>query len=247
MPLYSNIDLTGTASSNRITDEIHASSESGNYGNLLIIPNYSPFFTSNLVVKQSTGVVGVNDVTLTEGTHYTLVFPYIYAIRHIGKALYGGIYLNNLDYSINSNTPIKITYQTIGGDAVVDKTAVLTKINNLDINIKTETWDVVSNKPVTFPPVDHTNSAYAFKDFPNLIEELNNIKAAIVNKTSDISSLFQAHLNGDNPHHLVKGDVNLGDTPNLSLASQQDITNENVTIDKLVTLKQVLELINNNK
>src|SRR5574343_1327482 len=124
-------DQTGLSPANLVVDEIHTLTEINDVTYRIIIPEFSPFYLDNLVVRHtdSTGVTR----DLIQDVEYVPCLLYVGATRSIAKVVYGGL-------SINTellNGVIKITYQTMGGDFCADANYVLERIASSNYNPRT--------------------------------------------------------------------------------------------------------------
>ncbi len=161
-------DPTGSNSNNLITDEEHQIQSGNGQDNYFIVPEMAPFFRNNLAIQFTDGISTVN---LQEGIDYNLVLPSWSYTKATGMYVFGAISLNG---STRTGTII-LKYQTLGGSRVVDKNSILTILNNQIYNLRTTTWDEVTNIPEVFPPINHTlsmNKLYGMQDLNSAIESL---------------------------------------------------------------------------
>lgn len=229
-------DTTGLSPANLIVDEIHTLTEINDTTYRIIIPEFAPFYLDNFILKHVDALGNVNP--LTEGLDYHLCLPYIGATRSIGKMLYGGISITTLFV----NGTIKITYQTLGGEWTADANFVLARLADMVYNPRITVWDIVTNKPNQFPPINHNlNMDYVF-GHQDLITGITDLADIIANAPSQSNSLVTHLLDDANPHEVTKAQVGLGNLSNLPLATDQDIA-DRLPLNKYVTLKQVLDLI----
>lgn len=205
-PIYP-LDLSGNSPGNRIQDELHSVSESHYRDYNFIVPNCSPFYVDNLVVKHI--YMGVETI-LTEDVEYSLALPYITATRTTGKPVYGAFTINDLSL----NGILSFTYQTIGGNHVVDRLYVLNYLIDKAYNPRMTVWDVITNVQESFPPTPHYQDYDQFYGQEEVVGELNNIKDAILTNSSNLVSSLTAFFGTINPamgNYLSKlGDNMLG-------------------------------------
>lgn len=175
-------DPVGNLPTNLIVDELHTLTEINDLTYRIIIPEFSPFYTNNLMVKYNDGT---NDTILQEGIDYVLCLPYLGASRSIGSMIYGGISFN----FAAPNGTIKITYQTLGGDWIADPDYVYEKLVNIVYNPRVTVWDVLTNVQETFPPVNHDHSLDYIYDIGDILLKMQEIADAIINKQPDIIAL----------------------------------------------------------
>jgi len=230
------LDLTGINPSNLITDELHTVSESHFRDYYFIIPNFSPFYVDNF---RASVIINNTERELEEDIDFSFALPYVTATRVTGKVLYGGITLHNLDL----NGIIKITYQTLGGDHIVDRLYVLSYLADKAYNPRTTIWDIITNKPNAFPPTPHYQDYDNFYGQEELVQALGEIRDAIIQNSSLTKEKIQEFLNefnsGFNTQYVKKSGDTL--TGPLYLAGDPTRFNEAVTkqyVDNAVNLIQ---------
>lgn len=219
------LDLSGNNPSNLIRDELHTVTEAHFRDFFFIVPNLSPFFVDNFKMTLT-----VNSVTtlLIEDVHYSFSLPYITGTRVTGKAMYGAITLHNLDMT----GIVSITYQTVGGDQVVDRLHVLTFLSDKIYNPRTTIWDIITNVPNAFPPTPHYQDYDQFFGQNELVAKLHEIKQAILTNSTNMSTELRrvfSTIGVALPESYVKrsGDTMLG---HLELVPHP--TNENHAVTK---------------
>ena len=202
------LDLTGTNPSNLVTNELHSVQESQFRDYYFIVPNFAPFYVNNFNITLT-----VNNVTTTlvEDVDYSFIMPYITGTRVTGHAMYGAITLHN----INANGILSLTYQTLGGDMVVDRLEVLTMLANLAYNPRTIAFDLVANTPSHWPPEPHQNKYDEYYGQEELVAALDRVKDAILSNSTNIANEIQnlfALLNSGtlNNYVLKSGDTMTG-------------------------------------
>lgn len=187
-PITYPLDMSGISATNLIIDELHSVQESQISNQLFIVPNYSPFFVSNF----SMTIVNGNITTpLVENVDYSFALQYITGTRVTGKAMYGALTLHN----INLNGILKITYQTIGGDQVADRLAVLTALSDKVFNPRTTVWDTLINVPNALPPVPHYQDYDKFFGQEEVVRLLGLIRDAILQNSSLTSDNITSFIN----------------------------------------------------
>lgn len=187
-PISYPLDLTGTASTNKITTEQHVATQFNDRNFYLIVPFYAPFFMNGLVVKRSLNGV---TTTLVEGLDYYPAMPFIGATRAIGRPVYGALTLNNL----NTAGIIQIDYQTLGGEWNLDQAYVLEQIAEKAYNPRLVSWEQIINAPVTFPPVPHSWDLVDLVGQSEVVAELHAIEQAILQKIGANQSTFGTLVN----------------------------------------------------
>lgn len=188
------LDLSGIESSNLVQGELHTVSEAHFKDYFFLVPEFAPFYVDNF-----TATISVNGVTraLVEDVDFSFALSYVTGTRTTGKQMYGGITLHNLEL----NGIITVGYQTVGGNQTTDKLAILTKLADMAYNPRTTTWDTVTNVPEALPPAPHYQDYDTFFGQNAVVEELQNIVAAIAansSLTTDALSQFLSDVGLDN-------------------------------------------------
>lgn len=232
-------DPSGTAITNRVgspNPETHTITATQGPNINYIVPLAAPFFKAGLIVKK---IHAGLETTLVEGVDYLLTHRFIGATRSLGKPVYGSISI--IDSSLNAT--IALTYQTLGGTWVLDDNGIVRQLTDLLYNPRTISWDQVSNMPTAFPPGPHSQDINDFKGTDELVDELENIKQAIIDSTNDPNNLTQlllSHINSPSSHS--KSQVGLGlvqnYAPSTSLDNQQGVAN-----NKYMTPADTVELM----
>ena len=172
-PVTYPLDLTGNSPNNRIQNELHSVSEAHYRDYNFIVPNCGPFYVDNLVVVHSYN--GITKV-LTEDVEFSLVLPNIAGTRVTGKPMYGALTIN--DTTLNGF--LSFTYQTLGGEHIVDRLYVLNMLIEKAYNPRTTIWDNITNVPDAFPPTPHYQDYDQFYGQEEVVNKLNAIKDAIL-------------------------------------------------------------------
>lgn len=235
MPVTYPFDPTGLANTNIIVDEIHTLTEINANPYRILIPEFAPFYLGNLQVKH----VDQGGITslLTEDVDYTICLPYIGATRSIGQMIYGGITINNDQLQ----GLIKITYRTLGGEWTADANYVLNVLAETVYNPRITVWDVVTNKPSLFPPINHDQSMDYVFGHQDLIDSINNLADQVLQGPSAANGFVQHILDENNPHQVTKDQVGLGNVANLPLATDAEVDNLD-PVDKYFTVRQLMLL-----
>lgn len=202
------VDYTGTATSNKITEELHTLTEINDVTYNILIPDAAPFHVENFALVH----IAANGTrrTLTEGVDYYFTLPYVAAIRSLGKVIYGGVTI--LNHTIAGT--LAATYQTLGGSWTADRNYVLNYLIERAYNPRTTIWDVVTNVQQLFPPIVHNQEFDYVFGHGELIDAINGISDTLAN--SDLSH----ETNYGNPHRVNKTQVGLGNVDNTSDAQK---------------------------
>lgn len=179
MPVVYPLDTSGVNPTNLVQGELHSVSGSKLGPNNFLVPDFAPFYIDNFKAKIT---VGSDTRDLVEDVDYSFALPYVTGTRTTGKAMYGGVTLHNL--SLSGIITLE-RYQTIGGDQVADKLAVLTLLADKAYNPRTTIWDILTNVPNALPPVPNHYQDYAqFYGQEQLVGALLEIRDAILQNSS---------------------------------------------------------------
>lgn len=171
------LDTSGVSPANLVTGELHTVNESQYRDYNFIVPEFSPFFVDNF---NMTLVNGGNTIPLQEDVDYSFALEYVTGTRTTGKAMYGGITIHNT----NLNGILSLTYQTIGGDQIADRLAILTELAERAYNPRTTIWDILTNVVNAFPPTPHYQDYDQFFGQEELVNKLGEIRDAILTNSS---------------------------------------------------------------
>ena len=171
-------DPTGQAATNLVVGEQHAVQEANFRDYYYVVPIFAPFFAADVIITFTE--VGGTVRTLVEGEDYYFALPFIGATRSIGVPLYGAISLNN---SIISGS-ISLHYRTVGGDFTTDPATILQNLALLAYNPRTALWDVITDKPAVFPPINHPQDIDTIFGQEDLINSILALASTIANTPS---------------------------------------------------------------
>lgn len=170
-------DPTGQALSNRITGEQHAVQEANYRDYYYIVPTYGPFFENNVVVNY-TAVDGSVRILVPDVDYY-FALPFLGATRSIGLPLFGAIAFNN---AIIDGT-VSLNYRTLGGDWTTDPATILANLATLMYNPRVALWDVVTDKPAVFPPINHQQNIDSVFGAEAVVNALNLLANTVANSS----------------------------------------------------------------
>ncbi len=163
-------DPTGTATENLITNEIHPLTEANFRDFYYVIPEFSPFYTTNLVVQFKSNTQS-QAITLVENLDYNFGLVYYSAIRSIGIPIYGSIVFNPK----YNNGIVILQYQTLGGVWVNNSSNLYTALAQIGYNPLIAQYDQVANVPSSFPPIDHNQPINSTMGYDDLVAALNGL------------------------------------------------------------------------
>ncbi|MCO6704833.1 hypothetical protein [Streptomyces sp. CHB9.2] len=201
-------DPTGSATTNAVANERHVLSPPAWTDFYFIVPKYAPYFRDSLrVIHRPSGKL------LVEGQDYHCTHYFHAASHGVARRVYGSITF--LDKTLTGVA--EISYQTIGGDWILDASADLTRLTNTQLNPRITTWEQVVDVPYQFPPIDHEWNLEDLKGVEAILPILEEMTEAI---RESAGSDFALHVNDkNNPHNVTKGQVGLDQVQNFPLAN----------------------------
>ncbi|MDD2819169.1 MAG: hypothetical protein PHN51_10320 [Candidatus Nanopelagicales bacterium] len=237
MPATYPLDTSGVSPLNRVTNELHTVSEAQFRDYHFLVPNFAPFYVDNFGMSL---IVNNVETPLVEDVDFSFALPYVTGTRITGKQMYGSLTLHNLD----ANGILKITsYQTVGGDKVVDRNLVLTMLAEKAYNPRTTVFDLIANLPTSWPPTPHYQDYSSFYGQEQLVAVLQEIVNAIANNASFTSATIQNFLSdfnsGTSTNYIRKsGDAMLGPLELPGMPGQPEHAVNKAYVDQLISAGQ---------
>lgn len=182
-------DVTGTAPSNRVANELYTLTEVNSRPYRIIVPVYAPFYLDGFLAEH----IGTDGVArpLIEGSDYYMALPFMAASRSVGRMVYGGIQVINPAL----NNVVRLSqYQTIGGQWVANKEYVYQQLLENGYNVRTVYFDQVTNVQQTFPPAQHDEDAADIEGHREFIASLDAIAAAILARSPSANRATDAEV-----------------------------------------------------
>lgn len=218
-------DPSGVATTNLITDELRSVQPPSDINQAsFVIPLKGPFFVESLKVYTAKNKQGTR---LLEGKDFFITHEFVAGTNWLGKPLAGGIAFTNALYTGN----LYFTYQTLGGDFVVNDVTILESITRkLYADVRFVTWDQLTGVPSAFPPDAHQHVVTDIKTLADVVTALNSIAAALVGSLDDDTiaggesaalSLIRQHISATSNAHTPQA-VGLGNLSNFATASEED-------------------------
>lgn len=231
------LDLSGNAASNLVENELHTVTEANFRDYFFIVPNFAPFYIDNF---ECIYILAGDERPLVEGVDFNFALPYVAGIRSTGKLLYGAITLNNLDIA----GILRMKYQTLGGEWVVNRLHVLQVLAEKVYNPRTTIWDVVTDKPEIFPPIPHYMD---YDNFYSQVDLINAIQAIADNIATyrDESAIIRHLTNTENPHEVSLEQLGIPLIGNWRRATEAEVMlgESHITLVTPETLKAVRNVI----
>lgn len=220
LPQYP-FDPTGLATSNKVT-ETQAIESRGMFDHYYIIPRSGPFYAETVRLRLYPAGANINNPAggepLEEGLHFNFGYHFAHASHTIGKPVYGAISF----YDRQLTGQLRMEYQTLGGDWVLDDQKMTELLGNVAYNPRTATWEQVVELPHQFPVVNHDFNIDDFVGMSEVVDQLEDITDAINQKTA---GGMADHVNAkNNPHEVTKDQVGLGLVDNFPTAAPAEAT-----------------------
>lgn len=169
------LDQTGKLASNLIKKEYHTITPQNKTPQNIIIPGFAPYYRHSLIIRERRNSASV---PLREGIDYTCEWPVLSTGNQTEgyTPLYIGIQF--IDEQITGE--FELEYQTVGGQFALDGVAVAQALANNAGDPLTTTYEQILGKPLQLPPIEHVHSINDFVGFNDLVQELINLRDAIV-------------------------------------------------------------------
>lgn len=220
LPQYP-FDPTGTASTNVVT-ETQAIQSRGMFDHYYIIPRSGPFYAESVKLRLYPTGANVNNPLggelLEEGVHYNFGYHFAHASHTIGKAVYAAISF----YDRALEGQLRMEYQNVGGDWVLDDQKFTELLANVAYNPRIATWEQVVELPFQFPVVNHDFNIDDFVGMSEVVDQLEDITEAIAESSAGSSASHV--LDKNNPHDVTKDQVGLGLVENYPVAAVNEAT-----------------------
>ena len=177
------LDVTGTSSANRISDEYAYVTPGRELKEpSLIIPRAAPFFGANLEIYTAKEKRGTK---LINGEDYILLNPFAPLIQQSNAAFFYGIWIKNPEVTKD----LWLNYNTAGGSFAVNEEDILEKLLGLMAERIYFDWSQITNKPSAYPPRFHTHQESeqpmpaVVAKFKNLVTVVSNLRGVPVDTT----------------------------------------------------------------
>lgn len=218
-------DPTGTAATNKITNELRSVQPPANINQAsLVIPLAAPFFLEGFEIWTGPNKSGTK---LNSEVDYLFTHDFVAGSTYLGKPIAGSITFTNSLYTGN----VYFHYQTLGGDFTVNDTATLEAVSQrLYADSRFVTWDQLVEVPSAFPPGAHEHPVTDVKTIAHVVTALESIAAALVGSLepgtgggdgSTALALVRDHVNATSNAHTPSA-VGLGNVSNYPTASNTD-------------------------
>lgn len=208
------LDPTGKLPSNRIANEYHVITAANWRTYHFIVPKKGPYFADSLDIIYRDAAN--NQVALREGVDWVHSFWFIGASRACAKQVYGGITFLNTKLTGS----VRISYQTIGGEFVLDDQAISEILGERIHNPLITSWEVIANVPKVFPPEPHEWNLVDMVGAKDVNDSIQEIVQLLRQKSG---ASLDSHLQDfNNPHNVNRQQVGLGNVMNYPIVSLID-------------------------
>lgn len=171
-----NYDSTGISADNAVVNESHIVATSR-----IFIAKTGALYSKSLVVTQSGN-------TLTRGLDYRLVVFNAEASKRSGQEVHSGLVME----TIESQDPILLTYQTVGGEYASYENAIMQQIEALGLESSMILYGDLVGVPEVFAPGPHKTFAEDLYGMSRVVEMLSRIEDALLTGQAEtISELFK--------------------------------------------------------
>lgn len=239
------LDLTGRNPDNLVVGERHGPCGPGNR---VFVLNYGPFYTKRLVLRNAS-----TQAELIPNVDYKAIQTFIEPTLKTGQLICSIIQIQPTAYNIE----IDVDYQVLGGDYSLSTTALETLIADIQGDDRPVRWGEIIGKPEAYPPTPHIHDINDVFGWQYLCASLEAVRQAILigdpsadedfyayvdqkfatamAATQDVSDDLNAHLiDYNNPHHVTKDQLGLGNVGNYGLATPQ-VARLNISHETLIT------------
>lgn len=176
------LDTTGSAVTNKVTGErqtLSPPSDSRDYH--FVLTKSGPYYRDTLkIIHESTGRELLENLDWTPGHLFSLAS---YETEYIKGGIYQTIVF--LDRTL-SGTILLQEYQVLGGEWSLDENRVLEILSNRLHDPRQYTYESVSNKPETFPSLNHQHPADDMVGQRELVEATMLVAQAIRDRTDQL-------------------------------------------------------------
>lgn len=206
-------DPTGTNPANRVVNEQHVITATNFREFNYVIPDFAPFFETNIVLSFRDSVGNVR--TLTKGIDYYFTHQFISASRACATPIYGSICF------LDSETAgvLQISYNSVGGVWTLSEAEIVEILADSVYNPRITAWEQVTDLPITFPVIDHEWDLVDMVGASDIVDKLDGIRDAIL---AGSGGGLSAHVaNRTNPHDVTKAQVGLANVSDFPVASVQ--------------------------
>ncbi|QTH80269.1 hypothetical protein PA10_00069 [Pseudomonas phage pPa_SNUABM_DT01] len=238
LPQYP-FDPTGTAATNKVVETQQIQSR-GMFDHYYIIPRSGPFYAESVKLRLYPAGANTNNPALgqalEEGVHYNFGYHFAHASHTIGLPVYGAITF----YDRNLAGQLRMEYQNIGGEWVLDDQKYSELLLNVAFNPRIGTWEQVVELPHQFPVVNHDFNIDDFVGMSEVVDELGDIEQAILMKNA--GGLADHLADKSNPHDVTKAQVGLGLVDNFPTATVGEATTGTAN-NRFMTPLRVKQLI----
>lgn len=198
-------DPTGKQESNLIRNESHTVVPPLLTDFYVIMPRFAPFFRNGLKLKEAS-----TNRYWELGKDYALSHMHHSATYGIGTGVYGTITILNRSFT---GTLIFDEYQSLGGPWTLDENGLVAFLENVTIEPRRTTWEMVMKLQEQFPPIPHNFDVGYIGDINLVIDGIAGIKEAILSKAIDAEAIAR---------FVTKNTIGLSEVLNYGVATIEE-------------------------
>lgn len=169
------LDLTGTASSNYIVNEVRTFTVPGDR---IFVPTGGPFYLQNFEIRNA-----ANNALLMPNVDYKALHLHVEGTKASGRTVCSVIKIENTTLS-----SVVLNYHVIGG-IFGETPEIVHAILENNPPVGNVIWEQIMGAPVQFPPTDHLHHADEIYGLQELVSILEHLRVAIL---AGDGSAFQA-------------------------------------------------------
>lgn len=188
------LDPTGTSTNNLVSGEIQNLTPNRNVRAIATL--YGAFFTESLVVTDTS-----NNKVLTPGTQYYAAEMYELPTARYGKEICAVILITDATVS----NQVSLTYQALGGPYGTSATAIISQIENLQLDTRPVAWGDILDRPSEFPPAFHLHDIGDVYGFEYLVHAIDRVRDAI--EVGDTYQFDQIYSYIDHVNSVLEGEI----------------------------------------
>lgn len=210
------LDLSGEQASNLIRDEEHTLTVNNGYERQMVVPVLAPFYGDGLQIKLISSGLVTKIARL--GIDYLPICEFQQMGKACAKRIYGAIgFLNN-----SFEGTIRITYQTLGGDFVLDRNELYAKLADRIANPRQVQWSTVVGLDTFYPAAAHDHLADTdLVGMSSIVTTISSLAVgtARLSNGSDLNGILSHASQLGNPHNVTPAQIGLNLVNNYAPAS----------------------------
>lgn len=227
------LDPTGQVAGNKIIRETHTTTLKNGRDRQMIVPILGPFFGDTLVVEYAS--MSLHDTVARPKIDYIPVCEAQDLSSLCASKVYGAIAIMN----DGMEGEIEITYQTLGGNLVIDRNALYEQLLDRLFNPRRIDWSDIIDVPTYLPVAEHEHGIstdfVGFDSFKDTLEQLAQSTTAR-QMPNDVVEIFTHLTQAANEHSVTKAQIGLSlvnNFPPATVTQATDVDNETTFLTPL--------------